>query len=152
MDKPRRGWVHENSVKAYREVRGKIAEGRQKAVLDWLADHGPATCPEITVGLGARSRDFISPRMKELKTAKAVVVVGKRRNPKTGKDVELLDLTGVRPLRREPLTLLDELINTLCSGCSRRARRLLLEKGPKKYRKRWVETPDAYFRRVDEEE
>lgn len=87
--------MHEHSLDAYRAEEAKLST-RSKAVLDWIAAHGPHTDREVMQGMGFSEPNAVRPRLTELVDAGKLIEVCARRCPVTGKTVRVLDIRRPR--------------------------------------------------------
>ncbi len=77
-------------------------ENRQQVILDVLADREGMTVDEIADALIMNGtikyydRNFVAPRLTELKEGGEVKVVGKRQSRRTGKNVAVWAIAGER--------------------------------------------------------
>lgn len=84
--------IHSHSVLAYHQELPKLSR-RALAVLNWIEYHPKVTDREVMRGLGFSDMNAVRPRVTELVDAGALVEVGERRCPVTGKTVRVLDLS-----------------------------------------------------------
>jgi len=92
--------MHTNSIDAYHAV-SNILRPRERKVLDWLDQHGPATDRQIVTGLGFTDMNAIRPRVTELIGRGLVREVGNRRDEVTGVTVRIVDVERTAPQQME---------------------------------------------------
>ena len=91
FDPPARKRVHAHSGKAYREGAAAFS-AREKRIMDFLREHGPATDLEVCAGLGFHDCNCVRPRITELVQEGQLVEVGSERDACTGKVVRMVSL------------------------------------------------------------
>lgn len=85
--------VHENSIAAYR---GLDITRRERAILDWVARHGPHTDREIAAGMGFPHRSYVQPRISELIDAGLLFESGRVLCEETRRTVRQVDVVPPR--------------------------------------------------------
>lgn len=89
--------MHEHSLAAYRSEEAKL-HTRDKAVLEWIRQHGPHTDREVMRGLGFTEPGAVRPRITELISKGCLMEVCSRKDEVTGKTVRVVDVRGQRTL------------------------------------------------------
>lgn len=92
--------IHQHSIAAYHAELPKLSR-RALRILDWLELHPKKTDREIMLGLGFTDMNSVRPRITEAVESGALVEVGEKRCPVTGKLVRIVDLSIDQRGRRQ---------------------------------------------------
>ena len=92
--------IHEHSIEAYHSEQPRLSR-RALRILDWIELHPKVTDREVMVGLGFTDMNSVRPRITEAVEAGALVEVGEKRCPVTGKTVRVVDLSLDQRGRRQ---------------------------------------------------
>lgn len=84
--------IHTHSIEAYHSEQPKLSR-RALRILAWIAAHPNVTDREVMAGLGFSDMNSVRPRITEAVDAGALVEVGEKRCPVTGKTVRIVDLS-----------------------------------------------------------
>lgn len=84
--------IHQHSIDAYHAEQPKLSR-RALKVIDWIELNGPATDRQVMLGMGFTDMNSVRPRITEAVDRGALVEVGERKCPVTGKTVRIVTLS-----------------------------------------------------------
>lgn len=84
--------IHQHSIDAYHSEGVKLSR-RALRILEWIELHPKVTDREVMRGLGFSDMNSVRPRITEAVEIGALIEVGEKRCPVTGKTVRIVDLS-----------------------------------------------------------